>query len=102
MPKTRTDAPVTRTTVSRLVPRRKTAASAVAPAASNVIALSPVGPAETKDRTLDSAQQLVREPGYEATGLRAITGAAGVNRAAVNSHFGSEEELFQSVLTRRL
>ena len=102
MPKTRSAAPVPRTPVSRLVPKRKTAASAVAPAASNVIALSPVGPAETKDRILDTAEQLFMEHGYEATSLRAITAAAGVNLAAVNYHFGSKEELFQSVLTRRL
>ena len=42
------------------------------------------------------------EHGFEATSLRSITAAAGVNLAAVNYHFGSKEELFQSVLTRRL
>ena len=40
--------------------------------------------------------------GFEATSLRSITAAAGVNLAAVNYHFGSKEELFQAVLTRRL
>jgi len=42
------------------------------------------------------------EHGFEATSLRAITAAAAVNLAAVNYHFGSKEELFQAVLTRRL
>ena len=42
------------------------------------------------------------EHGFEATSLRAITAAAGVNLASVNYHFGSKEELFQAVLTRRL
>ena len=42
------------------------------------------------------------EHGFEATSLRAITAAAAVNLAAVNYHFGSKEELFESVLTRRL
>ena len=42
------------------------------------------------------------EHGFEATSLRQITAAAGVNLAAVNYHFGSKEELFQRVLTRRL
>ena len=42
------------------------------------------------------------EHGFEATTLRAITAAASVNLAAVNYHFGSKEELFQAVLTRRL
>jgi AcrR family transcriptional regulator len=60
------------------------------------------GPAVTKARLLDAAEALFMEHGYEATSLRAITAAAGVNLAAVNYHFGSKEELFQAVLTRRL
>jgi AcrR family transcriptional regulator len=56
----------------------------------------------TKDRILDAAEALFMEHGFEATSLRAITAAAGVNLAAVNYHFGSKEELFESVLTRRL
>ena len=39
---------------------------------------------------------------FEATSLRTITAAASVNLAAVNYHFGTKEELFQAVLTRRL
>ena len=60
------------------------------------------GPAATKDRILDAAEALFMEHGFEATSLRAITAAAAVNLAAVNYHFGSKEELFQAVLTRRL
>lgn len=56
----------------------------------------------TKDRILDAAETLFMEHGFEATSLRAITAAAAVNLAAVNYHFGSKEELFQAVLTRRL
>ena len=59
-------------------------------------------PVATKDRILDAAESLFMEHGFEATSLRAITAAAGVNLAAVNYHFGSKEELFQAVLTRRL
>ena len=59
-------------------------------------------PTVTKDRILDAAEALFMEHGFEATSLRAITAAAGVNLAAVNYHFGSKEELFQAVLTRRL
>ena len=59
-------------------------------------------PSDTKDRILDAAEALFMEHGFEATSLRAITAAAEVNLAAVNYHFGSKEELFQSVLTRRL
>ena len=58
--------------------------------------------AATKDRLLDVAETLFMEHGFEATSLRAITAAAGVNLASVNYHFGSKEELFEAVLTRRL
>ena len=58
--------------------------------------------AATQDRILDAAEALFMEHGFEATSLRLITAAAGVNLAAVNYHFGSKEELFQAVLTRRL
>jgi AcrR family transcriptional regulator len=56
----------------------------------------------TQARILDAAEALFMEHGFEATSLRLITAAAGVNLAAVNYHFGSKEELFQAVLTRRL
>ena len=91
------------TKVAELLPRkRKEPPSAPRAVAANVIALSSVGPAETKERILDTAEQLFMEHGYEATSLRAITAAAGANLAAVNYHFGTKEELFQAVLTRRL
>src|SRR3954471_13629244 len=61
-----------------------------------------VADAGTKSRILDAAEQLFMEHGFEATSLRQLTSAAGVNLAAVNYHFGSKEELFQAVLTRRL
>ena len=60
------------------------------------------GPGATKERILDAAEALFMEHGFEATSLRSITTTAAVNLAAVNYHFGSKEELFQSVLTRRL
>ena len=59
-------------------------------------------PTDTKSKILDAAEELFMEHGFEATSLRLITTAAGVNLAAANYHFGSKEELFQAVLTRRL
>jgi len=56
----------------------------------------------TKDRILDAAEALFMAHGYEATSLRSITAAAEANLAVVNYHFGSKEELFETVLTRRL
>ncbi len=58
--------------------------------------------AGTKARILDAAEALFMEHGFEATSLRSLTSAASVNLAAVHYHFGSKEELFQAVLTRRL
>ena len=58
--------------------------------------------ADTKTRILDAGERLFVEHGFEATSLRSLTAAAGVNLAAVHYHFGSKEELFQAVLTRRL
>jgi len=57
---------------------------------------------DTKTRILDAAELLFMEHGYEATSLRSLTAAAGVNLASVNYHFGSKDVLFQAVLTRRL
>jgi AcrR family transcriptional regulator len=70
----------------------------------NVIPIGgkPASPQGTKERILEAAEALFMAHGYEATSLRAITAAAEVNLAAVNYHFGSKEELFEAVLTRRL
>ena len=65
-------------------------------------AAQPRGPAPTKNRILAAAEALFMEHGFEATSLRQITALAEVNLAAVSYHFGSKEELFESVLTRRL
>ena len=56
----------------------------------------------TKTKILDVAEALFMTHGFEGTSLRSITASAGVNLAAVNYHFGSKEELFEAVLTRRL
>ena len=57
---------------------------------------------DTRVRILDAAELLFTEQGFEATTLRQITGAAGVNLAAVNYHFGSKEALIREVFRRRL
>ena len=72
-------------------------------AKAKVIALPAARPVlQTKVRILDAAETLFMEHGFEATSLRALTATADVNLAAVNYHFGTKEELFQAVLTRRL
>jgi AcrR family transcriptional regulator len=57
---------------------------------------------DTKERILDAAEELFARQGYYATSLRTITGAAEVNLAAVNYHFGSKEVLLDAVFERRL
>ena len=58
--------------------------------------------ADTRERILDTAEGLFMAHGYEGTSMRMITGAASVNLAAVNYHFGSKEVLMQEVFRRRL
>lgn len=58
--------------------------------------------ADTRERILDAAEALFALNGFEATGLRMITGQAGVNSAAVNYHFGGKEGLIRQVFQRRL
>ena len=57
---------------------------------------------DTRLRIIDAAEALFTEYGFDATTLRQITGAAEVNLAAVNYHFGSNEELIREVFRRRL
>lgn len=55
---------------------------------------------DTKIRILDAAERLIAEHGVAGTSLRAVTGEAGVNLAAVNYHFGSKEALVEAVVGR--
>lgn len=57
---------------------------------------------DTKERILDAAEKLFARDGFHCTSLRAITGEAAVNLAAVNYHFGSKEALIEAVFARRL
>jgi AcrR family transcriptional regulator len=66
------------------------------------LATTRLSPADTKTRILDAAETLFVSGGFESMSMRQITGAAGVNLAAVNYHFGSKDALIQAVLARRL
>src|SRR5688572_1142919 len=57
---------------------------------------------DTRARIIATAEKLFTEGGEEATSLRAITRAAGVNVAAVHYHFGGRDELLRAVLDRRI
>ncbi len=58
--------------------------------------------ADTKTTILDAAERLFAATGFQATTMRALTAAAGVNLAAVGYHFGGKEELAMAVLARRI
>ena len=47
----------------------------------------------TRESILDTAEALFAQQGHDGTSMRQITGAAGVNLASVNYHFGSKESL---------
>ena len=55
---------------------------------------------DTKQKILDTAEQLFGEQGYDATSLRHIITEAGVNLAAIHYHFGSKEELLDELILR--
>ena len=57
---------------------------------------------DTRQRLLDAAEALFAECGFASTSLRAITGLAKANLAAINYHFGSKDELIRAVFARRL
>lgn len=60
-----------------------------------------MGADEVRQRLLDSAERLFSEQGYHGASLRDITRLASVRLAAVNHHFGSKEQLFREVVSRR-
>lgn len=49
---------------------------------------------DPRHRLIDMAGQKFAEKGFDATNVREITEAAGMNVASVNYHFGSKEELY--------
>ena len=56
----------------------------------------------TRERLLDTAEELFARSGYAGTSVRDITAAADSNLAAVNYHFGSKHNLYRETLLRRL
>ncbi|GAA4080104.1 TetR family transcriptional regulator [Actinomadura miaoliensis] len=56
------------------------------------------GPTETRDEILDAARALFAEKGYDATSLRSIARAAGVDPALVHHYFGNKEGVFTAAM----
>jgi AcrR family transcriptional regulator len=58
----------------------------------------PRGRPDTKARITQAARALFLEHGYQATTVRAIAAAAGVDSALISYHFGSKQGLFGQAL----
>ncbi|PSK92917.1 TetR family transcriptional regulator [Murinocardiopsis flavida] len=56
--------------------------------------------AETRDRLIDAAGQVLRQEGYAKASARTIAAAAGVNSALVFYHFGGVDPLLLAALDR--
>jgi AcrR family transcriptional regulator len=55
----------------------------------------------TRERILDAAEHLFAARGFHGVSIRDITGAAGVDVALANYHFGSKQGLLEAVFMRR-
>ena len=52
--------------------------------------------------SLDTAERLFAQKGFDAVSLRNIIASAKVNLAAVHYHYGSKQALIYAVIARRL
>jgi TetR/AcrR family transcriptional regulator len=57
-------------------------------------------PEATRAAVLEAAERLFAESGFANTSLRDISAASGVSHPLIHHHFGSKEELYQSVKRR--
>ncbi len=57
-------------------------------------------PQTTKEKILTAATDIFGREGFKATTIRIIAGAAKVNVAAINYHFGDKEGLYGAVLAK--
>lgn len=57
-----------------------------------------LAPEQTRQRIVAAADALFGERGFDGTTTRDIADRAGVNKALLHYHFGTKDELFQSLL----
>lgn len=81
--------------------RRQAIKSSAAGAFSGTAAAGGEESPDVREKILDVAERLFAENGVAETTVRAITGEAGVNVAAVNYYFRSKEDLYREVIERR-
>lgn len=64
----------------------------------------PVKPSKTtqtrKDQILESAARLYSEKTYQATGMRELAEAVGIEPASIYSHFSSKEDVLEEIANR--
>ena len=56
----------------------------------------------TKERILNTTEQIISEKGFSSISLRTISTTAKTNLAAVNYHFGNKEKLIERMIERRM
>jgi len=65
--------------------------------------MQPVSHLSDKARLiLDVAEALIAEKGYDATSVRAVAKAAGVNVAMISYYFGSKEKMMEALVACRI
>ncbi len=57
---------------------------------------------EKREHIMEVAEKLFAENGYDATSTRKIATEANVNSAMIAYYFGSKEELYKSIILRRI
>lgn len=89
-------------TVSAKIPTKPSAPATQTPVAPKRRGPRPRGESERlRIHILDCAEKLFAEHGFHGTSIRDIAGLADVQLALVGYHFGSKENLLDSVLARR-
>ena len=57
---------------------------------------------DPKEELILATEQVLATGGIDAATVRTITGVAGLNGSAVNYHFGSRDDLFAVICSRRM
>ena len=58
-------------------------------------------PDATRAAILDAAEEVFLEKGFGNTAMSAVAGRAGVTKSLIYHHFGSKDDLWREVKTRR-
>ena len=73
----------------------------MAPGPSTIVKTDQKRSLETKKRILDATEQLFAQHGFYGTSMRDIAALSGSRISLIYYHFGSKDEIFQTVVDRR-